>query len=87
MATPTKPTTLATVPLRLHLLEEKLKAFQPPEGQDLTTVTASLTRIYKITQKGAVAFPEEPITWDMPDGELLYLGMDASLSTGWPRCR
>lgn len=79
MATTTKDTTPASLPLRLHLVEEKLNGFIPPEGQDLTAVTTSLTRLYKLTMQGAVAFAEEPITWDMPDNELQYLNMNASL--------
>lgn len=81
MATTTKDSTPASLPLRLHLVEEKLNAFQPPEGQDLTAVTTSLTRLYKLTQTDAVSDPETPITWDAEDSKFQYLNMNASLHT------
>ncbi|CAN7332807.1 hypothetical protein [Neorhizobium tomejilense] len=82
MTVDTRPTTPATLPLRVHLLERKISEFQPPEGEDLTAVIASLNRLYVLTQTGAVSFPAQPLTWDLPDDQFFYgpSGMNTSLS-------
>ncbi|ARQ56904.1 hypothetical protein Kim5_CH00796 [Rhizobium sp. Kim5] len=73
MATTTKDYDSPSVAARLHLVEEKLKAIVPPEGEDLTAVIAGLNRVYEFLLRGSQRTIEtDPITYSMTDDQFWF---------------